>query len=51
MIFLQNNDLLKEVSDHEVWTAVNKIDSLKAPGPNGLHATFLPKFLEHCETF
>ncbi|XP_050385330.1 uncharacterized protein LOC126801889 [Argentina anserina] len=35
-----NTMLLKPVEDLEIWEAVKSIGGLKAPGPDGLHASF-----------
>lgn len=35
-----NDLLLKQITDDELWEAVNAIGALKAPGPDGLHASF-----------
>ncbi|XP_050385675.1 uncharacterized protein LOC126802153 isoform X3 [Argentina anserina] len=37
---IDNELLLKQITDDEIWEAVNAIGALKAPGPDGLHASF-----------
>lgn len=36
----QNESLIKDVTNEEIWNAVNNIGPLKAQGPDGIHAIF-----------
>lgn len=45
-IFASDNDsLLAPVSKLELYNVVKSIGALKAPGPDGVHAIFLPEWL------
>lgn len=37
----ENNWLTREITLEEVWQAVKRVDPLKAPGPDGMHAFFI----------
>ena len=36
--------LIKEVTEKEILAALSQISSVKAPGPNGLQASFYHKY-------
>ena len=40
----ENRDLIKEVTKEEIMAALSQMSSLKAPGPDGLQASFYHKY-------
>ena len=40
----KKKELIKEVTETEIWAAFSQINNLKAPGPDGLQASFYQKY-------
>lgn len=41
---LDNERLIAEATDEEIYQAVTQTNPLKAPGPDGMHAIFYQKY-------